>query len=292
MAICSCLPRSLNARRMMAAMACIFVFAAQVAVGQDAASLDILGVRLGMSPKEVRAAFQAANPALSVEQVNSRLADPTDPHKYTRFPHFFVAHTVNKFNPEFANLPDGSSESIAVEFTMPPNSPVADRIIRRVQFPNGKPVLARTLIEALEKKYGPSNAAVGTNKVWAMSGTGKLLAQGLPQSAGGCLPSGAFPVGAAGSQGRDVGDISLANTADSLNPQDDSPVCAQFAFISAVDLASVRLDQPMHSFEVFIESGPLYVKSRMGIHQWLQAEADAHNKSKAAADAGRAAPAL
>lgn len=275
-----------------AATQCALWLAMHSAAAQNSAALDVVGVKLGMTPKEVRAAFSAFNPSLAVEEVNSRLTDPTNPQKYTRFPHYLIAHTVNKFNPDFDTLPDGSAESVAVEFTMPPSAPVADRIIRRVHFANGRPVLAKTLIDALEKKYGPSNSSVGANKVWAMTADGKLLPSVLPHTAGLCLPSGAFPVGEAGSPGRDVGDISLANTADSLNPQDDSPECAQFSFISALNLSGVRLDQPMHTLEVFIESGPNYVGSRMGTHKWLKAAADAHAKGQGTEDAARAAPKL
>ena len=65
-------------------------------------------------------------------------------------PRWLIAHT---------GAPDGSAESIAVEFTMPHGAPqVVGKIVRWVSFANNAPVAVPNLIDALKKKYGATES--------------------------------------------------------------------------------------------------------------------------------------
>jgi hypothetical protein len=254
--------------------------------------MDIVGVKPGMTPKEVREAFTHYNPSLTILEINTRLMDPLAIGHYQRVPLYLIARTVNRAQPDIDTLPDRSAESISVEFTTPPGPPVADRISRWVQFPQGKPVTVKTLLEAMEKKYGPANGQVGgTNKTWTFSTDGQLLTQ-VAQTARLCTPDLAgFPMFRTANDGRDYGDVSLQNTIPAPTPLDYSAGCGQFMFVSAANL-SLSLDTPLQEMQVYLESGALYTRARAATHQWLQALADGKSRAEAAAAAARAAPVL
>src|SRR6266566_9864349 len=55
--------------------------------------LDIVGIKLGMSPQEATAAIKAANPKLKIDLINTRLQRP-GAQQFDRVPHWIVAHTV------------------------------------------------------------------------------------------------------------------------------------------------------------------------------------------------------
>jgi hypothetical protein len=115
-------------------------------------NLDILGIKLGMTPQQATAAIKAANPNLKIEILNTRLQRPGIPN-FTRVPRWIVAHNLGATPNSFFRK-DGSAEVIGIEFTTPPGHSVVAKIVRQVTFPTDQPVMASNLIEALDKKYG------------------------------------------------------------------------------------------------------------------------------------------
>src|SRR5262249_27314238 len=58
--------------------------------------VDIVGIKLGMTPKEAVAAVKAYNPNLKIETLTSRLEHPAGtPGNFVRVPHTINAYTAN-----------------------------------------------------------------------------------------------------------------------------------------------------------------------------------------------------
>src|SRR5262249_3774811 len=185
---------------------------------------------------------KAHNPSLKLDVINARLQHPTAPQgTFVKVPEWVIAHSVRAGSPNSFYQPDGSAESIGLEFTTPPNPPLVSKVARYVQFPSGKPVLLGTLLDALHKKYGPENFALNGNLVWVFDANGKQLTRFLTQAEKGCDPGNYvwdFP-------GQDIRGVSGSDGAISLteNEMEEFNVryerhlaCTPLTFVVATNL--------------------------------------------------------
>lgn len=99
-------------------------------------SMDVIGLRLGMTPQNAKAALQAHNTRMRIEEKYDQLSQVPN-SKYLRH----ISATTNR------------GEQIFIEFAPPPHAPVAVKLSRTTQYAAGaRPTLAKTL-QALEQKY-------------------------------------------------------------------------------------------------------------------------------------------
>jgi hypothetical protein len=293
----------------VAALLVALSLASPLAPAQQAATqlnfIDIVGIKLGMSPKDAFTAVKTFNANMKIDTVNVRLEPGDAPGTFKRVPRFAVAHTVgphtNPLAPVPFNLADGSADVIVMEFTTPPSPPVVGRITRVVNFPRGQPVVASTLIDALRKKYGQDNVP-GGSRAWVFDSSGKLLTRRLTPQERACVP--ATPYGDWGFGGGGLmpttddithdapGEISLLTT--SMQPPPDlAEVCSPFTIAMNYGLGeSVAPDTQMTKMIMTIQSPALLYASRKATHDWLQAQHDGKAKSQDDAALQRSAPKL
>jgi hypothetical protein len=143
---------------------------------KQASVLDILGIRLGMTPNEAFAAVHAFDPKLRIDIVKAKLDLPDVPEgQQPLIPRYGIAYT----GPTITS----GDDLIWIQFTTPPNPPLVESITREVRFPEGHPVFASTLLARLRKKYGhesvPSNSQ--NLPMWIYGSDGKLLQRRLIQ---------------------------------------------------------------------------------------------------------------
>ncbi len=99
-------------------------------------SMDVIGLRLGMTPQNAKAALQAHNAGMRIEEKYDQLFQVPD-SRYLRH----ISTTTNR------------GEQIFIEFAPPPHAPVAVKLSRTTRYAAGtRPTLAKTL-QALEQKY-------------------------------------------------------------------------------------------------------------------------------------------
>jgi hypothetical protein len=253
--------------------------------------VDIVGVKLGMTPTEAVAAIKAYNPNLKIETLTARLEHPSGPlGNFVRVPQTINAYTVN------ARQDLGPVEWIGMQFTLPPGPPLLAKVQRYSGFVTGQPVMASNILQSLRKKYGQDNFG---GDMWVYDSNGKLLtrvsnaqetcahdgmAMGLP---GG----GPGPHQAPGETG--VG-INLDNTDNSkVAVSEAGPNCVPLVWVVASEVGEdVAPNSQLTKLTVTMESGALMNMSRTATHAWLQAEADAKAKQQNDAAAGRSAPKL
>ena len=253
--------------------------------------VDIVGIKLGMTPEQAVAAVKAYNPGLKIENLTARLEHPSGPQgNFVRVPYAIHAYSAN-YRTDL-----GPVEWIAMQFTLPPGPPLLAKVARYTGFGVGHPVMASNLFDSLHKKYGQENLAVAGDAVgWVYDSNGKLLTRvGSPQGA--CVLDG-YATGVPGggkvpSQGGETGvSVSLSSTLDSHS--ESQPVCAPLVYVMANNVGeSVAPNSQENEMTVTMESGALIYMSRKATHDWLQAEADATIKKKNDAAAGRSAPKL
>ena len=128
-------------------------------IAESLSYLDIVGVKLGMTPKEAFAAIHAYNPKMKIDIINSRMEPPTAPGTFVRVPHYAIARIVGPPGrglnaPENIYAPDGSAERIGLEFTTPPYPAVVARVTRIVTFPTTQPVVASNLSKRCARSMG------------------------------------------------------------------------------------------------------------------------------------------
>jgi hypothetical protein len=258
--------------------------------------LDIVGVKLGMTPEQAFTAIKAHNPKLKIEIVHARLEHPTAaPGTFVRVPEWVIAHTVRA-----AGSTDSSMETIALEFTTPPSPPLVAKAARFVQFPNGQPVLLGTLLDGLHKKYGPENGMLNDNRVWIFDTNGKPVTRYLTPDERVCDPGNwvwDFPGqdirGGESYSGADSGGIQLhsGEMEESNIRAERHAVCLPFTFVVAWGVGpSLAPNSPVSSMQVVIMSPALLRNSQQAKHDWLQAEADGKTKQQQDADSKRPAP--
>lgn len=298
----------LATRTRVAALLVALSLASPLAPAQQAATqlnfIDIVGIKLGMSPKDAFTAVKTFNANMKIDIVNARLEPGDAPGTFKRVPQFVVAHTVgphvNPLAPVPFNLTDGSADVIVMEFTTPPNPPMVGKITRVVNFPRGQPVSASTLIDALRKKYGQDNVPGGP-RAWVFDSGGKLLTRRLTPQERACVP--ATPYGGWGFGGGlmptadDIthdapGEISLFTT--SMQPSPElAEVCRPFTIAMNDGLGeSVAPDAQMTKMIMTIQSPAVLYASRKATHDWLQSQHDGKAKSQDDAAHQRSAPKL
>jgi hypothetical protein len=297
-----------STRTAVAALLVALNLASPVVTAQQAATqldfIDIVGIKLGMSPKDAFTAVKTFNANLKIDIVNARLEPGDAPGTFKRVPRFAVAHTVgphaNPLAPVPFNLADGSADVIVMEFTTPPNRPVVGMITRVVNFPRGQPVSASTLVDALRKKYGQDNVPGGP-RAWVFDSSGKLLTRRLTPQERACVP--ATPFGDWGFGGGlmptadDIthdapGEISLLATTMPPSP-DRAEVCRPFTIAMNFGLdESVAPDTQTTKMTMTIQSPALLFDGRKATQDWLQAQHDGKAKSQDDAARQRAAPKL
>jgi hypothetical protein len=249
-----------------------------------ASFLDIVGVKLGMTPKEASAALKAYNPNLQIDVINSRLVQPSSPGAFTKVPHYVVAHTV----------PWGTQkekESISLVFALPPSRPVLVTATRYTMFAVGQPVLASTLVDALHKKYGPEYAHQG-QRIWVYDANGKPLTGGSPTGencAGLFRADFEWDMSGFPDPTRDSGEVNLTTTQSGAS----QPECAPFSFVRATELPSlIAPATPVVQMSVTIGNGALIYGTNKATHDSLQAGADAKAKQQQNDTSQRQAPKL
>ena len=264
------------------------------AMKKVAASLgfvDIVGIKLGMTPAQAVAAVKAHDPNLKIQTLTARLEHPSDPGNFVRVPMTIKAYTPN-LRPDL-----GTVEWIAMQFTLPPSPPLLAKVQRYTGFVASQPVMASTLLESLTKKYGQANSQ---GNLWVYDSNGKLLTRvsnlqgtcahdGMATAIGGGGPGPIQPPGETG-----VG-VNLSNTSNSqlYAVSEAGPDCVPLVWVATRGLSEdVAPNSQQSSLEVTMESGALMNMSLKATHAWLQAEADAKTKSDDKAAAGRSAPKL
>jgi hypothetical protein len=262
--------------------------------------LDVVGVKLGMTPEQAFTAIKAHNPKLKIDTIHARLQHPTAPDgTFVRVPEWVMAHTVHPGANTFAQ-PDYSMEVIGLEFTTPPSPPLVAKIARFVQFPNGQPVLLSTLLDGLQKKYGPENSALNDNRVWVFDTNGKPVTRYLTPAERVCDPGNwvwDFPDrdirGGPSYSGGDSGGIRLNEheMEESQILYERHAACVPLTFVAASGVGpSLAPNSPVTSMQVVILSPALLRYSQQATHDWLQAELNGKMKQQQDADAKRPAP--
>ena len=258
--------------------------------------VDIVGVKLGMTPKEAVAAIKAYNPNLKIETLTARLEHPTNAGSFVRVPQAIDAYTAN------VRQDLGPVEWIAMQFTMPPSPPLLAKVQRYTGFANGQPVMASTLLQSLRKKYGQENYTA-TVTGWVYDSNGKLLTR-VSNLQGICAHSGyasGVPGGGSGPHpppGETGAQINLSNTTDPqnvalLSVPEAGPDCMPLVWVTASSVGEgVAPNSQVTMLTVTMESGALMYASRRATHDWLQAEADGKLKKQEDDAAKRAAPKL
>ncbi len=255
--------------------------------------VDIVGIKLGMTPAQAVAAVKAYNPNLKIETLTSRLEHPSGtPGNFVRVPHIIDAYTAN------TRQDLGPVEWIAMQFTLPPGPPLLAKVQRYTGFVASQPVMASNLVQSLRKKYGQDNYG---GDMWVYDSNGKLLTRvGNPQET--CAHDGmatGVPGGGSGPHpppGETGVGVNLSNTSNSqlYALSEAGPDCVPLVWVVASSNVGedVAPNSQQSSLTVTMESGALMNMSLKATHAWLQAEADAKIKQENDAAAGRSAPKL
>lgn len=260
---------------------------AQAKAAAAASFLDIVGIKLGMTPAQVTAAVKAYDSSLKIEILTARLYRPTQVN-FDPVPHYMFVYSVNR-RPQ-----TGQVEGTVVEFTTPPGHPVVEEVQRYIIFPLGQPVLSSNLGAALRKKYGQENSGSPDQPVWVYDSNGKLLTR-MSGTETSCGPGGnLYGVGSQFLGDPTIHDaretISLDSTATILR-NSLTPDCLQYGYTEAWGLGATPNTQ-VGQMTVAIRSGALVYSSTKATHDWLQAEADAKAKQDQNAASQRSGPKL
>jgi hypothetical protein len=252
--------------------------------------LDVVGIKLGMTPQQAIAAIKAHNANLKIDVIHTRLEHPTaTPGTFERVPLWIWAHSLPQ--------KDYSSETIGLVFTAPPNPPLLAKVARYVLFPNGQPVLKTTLVDALDKKYGPENTSDGQLRLWVYDTARKPVSRFLTAAEKMCNP-GNFTWDFPGGDIRGVDpsrdeslNLSGVNMDENQLPYERHAACVPLTFVAAtLDAQTQAPNSPVLDMMVVLLSPALLRDSRQATHDWLQAELDGKRKKQENDTAKRAAP--
>jgi hypothetical protein len=253
--------------------------------------VDIVGIKLGMTPQQAVAAVKAYNPNLKIETLTARLEHPSNAGSFVRVPQSIDAYTAN------VRQDLGPVEWIAMQFTMPPSPPLLAKVQRYTGFVASQPVMASNLLQSLRKKYGQENYTALTTG-WVYDSNGKFLTR-VSNTQGNCAYSGfasGIPGGGSGPHpppGETGAQINLSNTTDVQSVPDAGPDCIPLVWVTASGVGEgVAPNSQVGWMTVTMESGALMYASRRATHDWLQAELDGKLKEQEDAAAKRAAPKL
>lgn len=255
---------------------------AQAKAAAVASFLDIVGIKLGMTPEEATAAIKAYDPTMKFGVVNTRLERPSNPQGFVRVPRYIFVQSAN------LSAANGQVERITIQFTTPPNPPVVQWVERYVQFRVGEPVLASNLMDGIHKKYGQENSGSPGGPVWVYDSNGKLLTQ-VPNVS--CQPNNSLSsviVPSDLTHDAQDGGISLSDTVDNSGIG-LTPDCVPYLYAQAWGTGLTPNDK-ITALTISIWSGALRYDSLKSTHKWLQSEADAIQKKQNSDAAGRAGP--
>jgi len=256
------------------------------AMKQIAASLgfiDIVGIKLGMTPQDAVAAINTYNRDLKIETLNARLYPSGPQGNFVKVPYSINAHTLN------TNTNKGPVEWIALRFTTPPNPPLVAKIVRYTGFPVGQPVMASTLLGSLRKKYGQDNMDDGSYRGWVYDNNGKLLTRTLSSlEKGGCVGDGvASSIAGGGPADHPAGEIGVNIDLNSTNvtkagfDPERALICVPLVFAAASNVGSGFAPSSQQlQMTVTLESGALMYDSTKATHDWLQSQWDAKTKQQ------------
>jgi hypothetical protein len=270
-------------------------------IATSAGFVDIVGIKLGMTPEQAFAAVKAHNGQMKIDIINASMEDPDVPRGDRPVPQFAVAHTVGAPrgpNPTPFTLADYSWDVIVIEFSVPPSPPLVGRIVREVGFPQGQLVVAANLLDALRKKYGPESLQ-GIATSWVFDATGKLVSRPLRAEERSCLPNGArfgwngmpqpehmdrvYPTGVTRAHLEGVG----------LDRGETSSACRPFVIVEAYPFSeNLPPAQQLGSMTVLAQSPALLYGSGKAALDWIKAKADAKAKQQEDAAKARSAPKL
>jgi hypothetical protein len=131
-----------------------------------AANVDIVGLRLGMSPAEVKQRLQAHSPAMRVDETRGIVNNVAA----TDYLSWLIARAA-------VGAPAGSSDAIGVHFPPPPNAHRAIFVERFTGFQAGQYPLFDTLKQALERKYGAPSFTDEGVMLWTFNAAGAQVVE-------------------------------------------------------------------------------------------------------------------
>ncbi|HEY4009035.1 MAG TPA: hypothetical protein VGM11_02710 [Acidobacteriaceae bacterium] len=283
---------------------------AQKTVAATLGFADSAGIQLGMTPEQALEAAKKFNPQFKFHVIKARMEAPGAPGGYTLAPRYIVVGTEGV--PRFPTFPkpfalaDGSADEIVLEFTLPPSPPLLAKISRRVSFATGQPVMASTLIEALEKKYGKESLNANNSLYWVFDSSGKMATVPATSAARSCVPV-APTSGFSWQAGLPAPGDDLERPApepvnlETIGVTPNSPgfsseraaACQGITILQASELGgNVPSTSRQMAMETSLQSGSLLYASRRATYDWIAAKrADLKAKADAAAK-NRAAPKL
>ena len=245
--------------------------------------VDIVGIKLGMTPEQATAVIRAYKPTLKIEVLNTRLFHPGS-DQFLRVPRYISAQEPNSKN---------GYESITVEFTQPPSPPLVSKIERYVQMPVGQPVMASSMLESLRKKYGQDNFSQNDARAWIYDLSGKLPVR-LPNTAVYCTNPLELVRGT-GQPQADYGELSV-DTAErdvAYNLNTPGYYCMPYVAVVARPVGeAVAPNTQLIQLTVTLQSGELVYNSAKATYNWLKAEADAKAKEQEDTAKSRTGPKL
>jgi hypothetical protein len=269
--------------------------AAMKQIADSLGFIDVVGIKLGMSPQEALAAIKAYDRNLKIETLTARLYPSGTQGSFVRVPYSINAHTAN------TNTNNGPVEWIALRFTTPPNPPRVAKIVRYTGFPAGQPVMVSNLLDSLRKKYGQDNMDDGGYRAWVFDSNGKLLTRTLTSlEKGGCVGDGAASSVAgggpadhpSGETGVNIDPDSTRVTQPGFDPE-RAPICVPLVFAAASNVgSSFAPSSQQNHMTVTLESGALMYNSTKATHDWLQAQLDAKTQQQNVAAKQRTGPKL
>lgn len=258
--------------------------AAMKTMAAQAGSVDIVGIKLGMTPQQATAAIKAHNPALTVYTINMRLTHP-GAKNFIEVPHYIVA-TNNP--PGVGQRKTVGLEAIVLEFTTPPNSPLLTMASRYTNF---APTLAGNLASELDKKYGPEYPRQ-VSRSWVYDSSGKPVTTSS-RAIDACAATMYGPLGRQTTDAASSGGLPQGNTSGNfdvdtykyLESTSTAPQinCIPYTVVWTSLPTDVAPNTQLTQISVMISSGGLNYASLRSTGDWLQAEADA--LAKAAHDA-------
>jgi hypothetical protein len=258
--------------------------------------VDIVGIKLGMSPQHVTAALKANSPTLGFKIFTTRLIMPSTDPAFAKVPHYIVAHKSP------APAPDHSQEYIIIEFTLPPNPPVVDRVYRKVMFADGKGTANGTLVSAMETKYGKETNINANSYHWMFLNNGQPVTKPLSGTNAACESVNSNQDGSFGSPpvndnnpSTEYGDQPI--TLQYLSQPDNAdivPACDAYVSVLGTTLSANYADPSTVALgmSVAMQSAELIHNNRVSTRAWLQADLDAKNKNIKKNGAAQAAPKL
>ena len=251
-----------------------------MAAQASASPLNIVGIKLGMTPKQARDAIKAHNPALSIWTVNLRLTHP-GAKNFIEVP--FAIYASNNPIPESGGRAmQVGAEDIVLQFTLPPNPPVLTYASRYTNF---APALAGNLVNELDKKYGPEYPRPGMRK-WVYDSNGKPVTT-TSQAVGSCAADMYGPLGRQTPLQGELGHITSITQNIDVNTYKyakssvtaPKPECIPYSIVMSSLPAEWGPNTQVMNIGIMMVSGGLNYASARSTDEWLQAEAAALAKA-------------